>query len=476
MTPSKPLLTLKRRQADKPAAKGPARQARAHSGPKGKVHKARPEKKQTIGALPRAVAAQIVHAVEEGHSLSEILDKTLQQEQVDERDVALVKEIVYGTLRHRRLIGETLKPLLAHSIKEQYAVVRALILCGIYQLVFTRMPAHAVVAATVGACEKCHCRSFTALVNAVLRRFLREGGHLMHSADEQIEQSFPDWLYQKIKTSYPEQCTAILQESNAHAPMWLRVESSKISPSDYQKLLSDAGIASEQSSLSPYALRLLEPQSVTALPKFAEGYLSVQDVSAQLCAPLLELKPGLEVLDICAAPGGKSAQILDLAEVSLTCADVDETRLVRLQQNLERLRRSPQVCVCDATSNPLPFEQEFDRILIDAPCSGTGVIRRHPDIKWLRRQKDLGALCASQAKILDNCFAKLKSGGILVYATCSILPEENAEQVKAFLERTPDALPLPFKLNHMQQEAPYYQNLPGMAGGDGFFYARFTKK
>lgn len=475
MTVSNPPLPLRKSASAPKTALSSADRKRSRTAADGRVLQKK-ARTQTVGALSRAVSARIVHAVEGGHSLSEVLEKTIQEQQIVDRDVALVKEIVYGTLRHRRLLSQTVNQLLTHSIKEQYSVVRSLILCGLYQLVFTRLPSHAVVAATVGACELCRARSFTALVNAVLRRFLREGGHLVHSAEEQIEQSFPDWLYLRLRESYPEQCSEILRQSNAHAPMWIRVETSCQSPERYQELLLEQGIESTVCPFAPAALKLKEPQPVERLPHFRDGYCTVQDLAAQLCVPLLQLTDDLEVLDICAAPGGKSAQILDTARVNLTCCDNDEQRLDRLRLNLSRLKRQPVIVQCDATLSPLPFTQSFDRILLDAPCSGTGVIRRHPDIKWLRRQKDLATLCQHQRQILDNCFKLLKPGGILVYSTCSILPEENELQIRSFLERTPEAEPFPFTLATLTEPQDFYQNLPGNFEGDGFFYARIRRK
>ncbi len=438
-------------------------------------HHANTNKKTTAaqGSASRAAAALCVNAIEEGKSLTEALP--LFTKELDDRDRAFVQEIVYGTLRHRRLLSTTVNELLDHSINQQFNVARTLIICAIYQLLFTRAPAHAVVAATVGACELCRCKKFTGLVNAVLRRFLREGAHLAHSADPCVEQSFPKWLYEELLKDYGNDAVEIMKYSNEHAPMFLRVENSKISTQDYLKALETFSIDAKTVEESPCTILLDSPVGVEKLPFFDKGYVAVQDLAAQLAAPLLKLEEGQRVLDTCSAPGGKSAHILDLCpNVALTCTDVDEKRLESAKVNLQRLSRTPEFLVADIANEPNKISGTFDRILVDAPCSGTGVIRRHPDIKWLRRKKDIDVLIQTQEKILDNSFALLNKGGILVYTTCSILKKENIEQVEKFLTRHSDAQVLPFEMKGKTVET--YQRLPGENGSDGFFYTRFIKK
>ena len=255
--------------------------------------------------------------------------------------------------------------------------------------------------------------------------------------------------------------------------MWLRVENSKIGTDDYLVLLEKCDIFAVRTPFCSSALQLEEPVITEKLPLFKRGRVSVQDLAAQLAAPLLDLKPQMRVLDTCSAPGGKSAHILDLEPtVELTALDSDEKRLASAKENLARLQRNAVFKVLDA-QDLSSLEGEFDRILVDAPCSGTGVIRRHPDIKWLRREGDIANLTAIQAKILDSAFSKLKKGGILLYTTCSILPEENSEQIEAFLSRHADAQLLPF--NIFGQSGGTFQHLPGDDDADGFFYARMIK-
>ena len=437
------------------------------------------------GARSRAAAALIVDAVSDGVSLSEAFPRHLQGSEAfprhlqgfDERDVSFIKEMVYGTLRQRRLLLNTLKPLFNYKITERHRIVQALLLVALYQLTFMRVPVHAVVAATVSACADIERKGFTSLVNAILRRFLREGGQLLHSDNEAVDYSFPDWLYTKLKESYPERCRDILQHSNEKAPLFLRVEQSKTTREAQLAELAAAGINAQACALYSGAIELESALNVEHIPGFAQGRCTVQDLSAQLAAPLMDLESlpaGSCVLDCCCAPGGKSAHILDLnPEVSLTAFDVDHNRLKSTQDTLTRLGRTNVTLQALDATKLAELEGTFERILVDAPCSGTGVIRRHPDIKWLRRAKDISALAQVQAAILDAAYDKLSPGGLLVYTTCSILPEENDAQVQAFLARHPEASLKAFTLG--TQSYTTLQRLPGDDHGDGFFYARFVK-
>ncbi|MDO5351600.1 MAG: 16S rRNA (cytosine(967)-C(5))-methyltransferase RsmB [Succinatimonas sp.] len=439
-----------------------------------KAHSSKVQPKNiTAGAPSRAAAAMCISAIEQGRSLTEVLPEYTKD--LELRDKAFVQELVYGTLRHRRLLNLTLSKYLNHSLNVRFIAARALLLCGIYQIVFTRTPPHAVVAATVGACSLCNCKALTGLVNAILRNFLRQGSTLESSDDLAVKYSFPDWLYKTLQNDYQDKVQTILDSSNEHAPLWLRVENSKISTTDYLEILDNHEIDAKRSPLIENALRLDEPMGVDKIPRFSQGLVTVQDLSAQLAAPLLELKNNDIVLDACCAPGGKSAHILDICpSVNLTCTDISEDRLKATAQTFKRLGRNPRLLQSDAASGLKEINGNFDKILADVPCSGTGVIRRHPDIKWLRRQKDIESLNHSQDGILDTLFERLKVDGILVYTTCSILKSENEQRIQAFLERHPNASLLPFKMKG--QNVSMYQNLPGEDGGDGFFYARITKK
>lgn len=459
--------------------------------PKSKSKMVKNSQGLAAGARSRAVAALIVDSISDGVSLSEAFPRYLKG--FDERDTAFIKEMVYGTLRQRRLLLNTLKPLFNYKITAKHRIVQALLLVALYQLTFMRVPVHAVVAATVSACADIERKGFTSLVNAILRRFLREGGKLLTSGNEAVDYSFPDWLYTKLQESYGARCPEILQKSNEKAPLFLRVELSKTTREAQLEALLAQGIKAQSSELYEGCIELESALNVEHIPGFKEGYCTVQDLSAQLAAPLLELE-GLSaasrVLDCCCAPGGKSAHILDLnPKVELTALDIDANRLRSTQDTLTRLGHScVMVDVSGATNKESgksvtlhaldatklsELEGRFARILVDAPCSGTGVIRRHPDIKWLRRAKDIATLAEVQAQILDAAYAKLEPGGILVYTTCSILTEENEAQVRAFLARHPEAELKSFTIGDKSYQT--LQRLPGDNHGDGFFYARFVK-
>lgn len=423
------------------------------------------------GVMVRVHAANCVLGIIKGKSLNNTLPKALSE--LSALDKGLLQEIVYGTLRHRRLLDNTLKDFLKENVKGAFFLPYTLLLCAFYQLTMMRVPDHACVDVTVEACRFLKCRNYCNAVNAILRNFIREGKQLKDSDNPAIRYSMPDWLYNKIHEEYPREYQSILENSNNKAPLFIRVENSKIGTTEYQKILEKQGIVSKSYADMPSTLLIEKALTVDKLPFFKEGLVSVQDFSAQYASTLLKLEDGQRVLDTCAAPGGKSAHILDLANVSLTSCEIDMARMTTMQENFKRLGRSPQCLCLDASQGLTSIEGEFDRVLVDAPCSGTGVIRRHPDIKWLRRQKDIATLVATQSRILDHALTKVKKGGILLYTTCSILHEENTLQVEQFLERHHTVHLYPF--SHKGQVCGYYQRLPGEDGGDGFFYARFIK-
>lgn len=453
-------------------------------------HKPRFEHVEAIGASTRAAAAQIVNAVSEGVSLNKGFAEYCSE--FDARDTAFIKEIVYGTLRNRRLLMTNLKPMFDYKITERHRIVHALLACALYQICFMRVPSRAVVSTTVSACGLCGRKSFTGLVNAILRRFLREGGNLTHSTDLAVEFSFSDWMLNHLKEAYGEGLKEILEQSNAKAPLFIRVESSQISREEYAKMLDEAEISYTIVEEVPNGIMLDNALNVVDIPGFADGLCTVQDVSAQIAAPLLDLKTAevnggkrMRVLDCCCAPGGKTAHILDLApDAEVVALDVDESRINNTVGTLERLKRKAELHVMDAQDLG-GITGTFDRILVDAPCTGSGVIRRHPDIKWLRRASDITMLSEIQQKILDEAYKKLNSGGILLYTTCSIFPEENIKGVEAFLKSHPDAKLLPFKIGKIDgittgvsddgSMVETLQRIPGDNDGDGFFYARFVK-
>ena len=443
---------------------------------KSKNFKPKTPKVEVAGSKSRAAAALIVEAVNKGVSMSEAVPQYCAQ--FDSRDTAFIKEIVYGTLRHRRILMGTLKPMFDFKITERNRVVQALLITAMYQIVYMRVPAHAVVSATVSACGDIGRKSFTSTTNAILRRFLREGAKVIESDNDAVTYSFPDWLVTRLQDGYDaDTVKKILEASNIKAPLFLRVENSKVSTEEFVEHLAKKEIRSTTSKLCKSTVKLDAAANVYDIPGFSEGLCTVQDISAQLTADFLKLDKdkAMRILDCCCAPGGKTAHILDLSPKShVTALDIEESRLEQTVSTLKRLGRlkNVELKAMDAT-NLDALEGSFDRILVDAPCSGTGVIRRHPDIKWLRRDKDIAALCEIQAKILDAAYEKLSKGGVLLYTTCSILPDENIRQVEAFLKRHSDAIQDPICLDG--KEYTTLQRLPGDDDGDGFFYARFIK-
>lgn len=443
---------------------------------KSKNFKPKTPKVEVAGSKSRAAAALIVEAVNKGVSMSEAVPQYCAQ--FDSRDTAFIKEIVYGTLRHRRILMGTLKPMFDFKITERNRVVQALLITAMYQIVYMRVPAHAVVSATVSACGDIGRKSFTSTTNAILRRFLREGAKVIESDNDAVTYSFPDWLVTRLQDGYDAATVKkILEASNIKAPLFLRVENSKVSTEEFVEHLAKKEISSTTSKLCKSTVKLDAAANVYDIPGFSEGLCTVQDISAQLTADFLKLDKdkAMRILDCCCAPGGKTAHILDLSPKShVTALDIEESRLEQTVSTLKRLGRlkNVELKAMDAT-NLDALEGSFDRILVDAPCSGTGVIRRHPDIKWLRRDKDIAALCEIQAKILDAAYEKLSKGGVLLYTTCSILPDENIRQVEAFLKRHSDAIQEPICLDG--KEYTTLQRLPGDDDGDGFFYARFIK-
>ncbi|MEI5640097.1 MULTISPECIES: 16S rRNA (cytosine(967)-C(5))-methyltransferase RsmB [unclassified Pseudoalteromonas] len=420
----------------------------------------------------RALAAQtLFQVVDKGASLSTQLP--LAASQLDGKDKALLQQICYGVLRYLPSLEHYCQQLLEQPLKGKRRVFQFLLYVGIYQLQHMRVPAHAAVAETVNALSTLRAPGMKGLVNAILRNFQRQQETLESSAAAipACLYNHPGWFINKLKAAYPQHWRAILEANQQQAPMWLRVNQSQYSTSQYAQLLTDAGIEYELDEDYPDGILLLTPQDVYNLPEFASGACSVQDAAAQKAARLLAPQKGEHILDACAAPGGKTCHILELADAEVTAIDADPERLQRVQQNLSRIGLRATCQQGDAADPDSWWDgQQFDRILLDVPCSATGVIRRHPDIKWLRRASDIANLAHLQAQIMQNIWPLLKPGGTLVYATCSVLPEENQQQVAQFLAATPDAELMPLG----EQSEPGLQLLPGR--NDGFYYAKLTKQ
>ncbi len=392
----------------------------------------------------------------------------------DPRDAAFLAALVYGALRwHHRLVWQA-ERLLARPLKRRDAEVGALIRIGLLQLEHLRVPDHAAVAATVDAAAGLGRRDAAGLVNAVLRRFQRERAELDRDAAAvpEARYSHPSWLLDVLARDWPDDWQRIVEVGNRAGPMWLRVNLARTERAAYLERLAAAGIAARPSAEVPSAVELAEPSPVTALPGFETGEVSVQDVAAQRAAYYLDLAPGQRVLDACAAPGGKTGHILEacpgLAEV--WAVDRDSARLALVSDNLKRLGLSAQLVAADAADPAAWWDgRPFDRVLLDAPCSAVGVIRRHPDIKVLRRPADVARAVALQTRLLERLWPLVAPGGRLVYATCTVLHDENDRRIAAFLATAPDAEPVG------PNGAMARQFLPGETGGDGFYYACIRK-
>jgi len=395
----------------------------------------------------------------------------------DVQERAFIQALCYGTVRQYYRLEFILKQLLNKPIKNKDVQIKALALLGIYQLSYMRVKDHAAVSETVAVMKKKQWAK--SLLNAVLRRYLREQEQLEALADKHVAYAHPDWMIKAIKADWGEQGKEILLANNQLPPMTLRVNSRFCQRDEYLALLAEQQIEASALKSSQHAILLVEPVMVDKLPHFAEGWVSVQDAAAQLAASLLQAKAGERVLDICAAPGGKTAHILELqADLQqLLAVDIDSQRLVRVEENLSRLKLHAELLVADATTPEIWWDGTlFDRILLDAPCSALGVVRRHPDIKLLRRAEDIEQLQSLQQQILCACWQLLAPGGVLLYATCSILKQENESQIELFLNQHSDAQELPIDAGWGVARPYGRQVLTGSQAMDGFYYARLQKK
>ena len=435
---------------------------------------------RTQGAHPRAAAARLIAAVRfNGRSLKSELPGTLASIE-DSRDRALCEAIAFEAMRWLPRYEFWLSRLLTKPLPTSARSIHGLLLAGLAQIDAMGLAEYAAISATAEAARVLRQPRLVGLVNAVLRGFLRERAALEAAAqaDPEASVAHPIWLIDALRRDWPEQADAILEHNNVQAPMWLRVNLQRTRVEVYRSRLSDAGIDSETDPIAPAALRLLRPGAPTSLPGWDEGLISVQDLSAQLIAPLLEAQAGDHVLDIGAAPGGKTAHMCELfpSSTQITALDIDARRLARIEATLTRLGLLADCVIGDGGTPETWWNgQAFDRILLDAPCSASGVIRRQPDIKWHRRATDIPALVAQQARLLDAAWPMLRPGGRLVYATCSVLRDENDRQIDAFLARTPTAHAVapPSGLGHAAGLGVQRFAQPG--GGDGFFFAILEK-
>lgn len=424
----------------------------------------------------RADAANVLFEIlENGKSSRECLPKVLEGH--SDQDKAWIQEMVYGVLRQLPLLQYWLRILLDKPLKKRFKVLEHLIMVGFYQLAFTRVSTHAAVSETVSATKALNCQSLKGLVNAVLRNFIRQELELKMPEDTQITSGLPKWLYKKLAAAYPRKLDNIIQQIQHKPPIWLRVNTSKISRQKYTEELTRQNIDFDVETPQVDGLVLAKTRDITTLPGFNEGWFAVQDGAAQLAAHYLAPQKNDRVLDCCAAPGGKTCHLVEVQPSLKECValEVDAKRAMRIEENLTRLGHTATLVTGDALTPQQWWDgNQFDRILLDAPCSATGIIRRHPDVKWLRKSADIAVLVDLQSQILDTIWSLLKPGGTLLYATCSILPEENSQQVSEFLQRTANAELDPINAEETNS-SPGRQILPGEGQMDGFYYARLLK-
>jgi 16S rRNA (cytosine967-C5)-methyltransferase len=428
--------------------------------------------RRTDGSALRARAAVVNQAVVSNRQdLDHVLVPALAD--LPQQDASLLRAMALGMLRwHHRLDWQFQRLVGQHKARRD-PLVAALVRCGLFQIQYLRVPDHAAVAATVEATRRCGKASRVGLLNALLRRYLRERPRFEPDTDDrEAYYSHPGWFIDAVAKDWPERWDALLCANNEPPPMWLRVNARQTSPERYRQELADAGLDSQpMPAAGPDALLLDTPVSVDALPGFASGRVSVQDGAAQLACGLLGLAPGLRVLDACAAPGGKTAHMLErYPDLDVVAVDRSPSRLERMAAGLKRLGLTASMVAGDAAAPGRWWDQQpFDRILLDAPCSATGVIRRHPDIKLLREPDDIERARAEQSRLLDRIWPMLAAGGRLMYATCSVLRAENQVMVAEFLERTGDASVIDVGGGRDKQI------FPGQANMDGFYYACLAK-
>ena len=418
-------------------------------------------------------AAKAVRRVLSGAALPAALAEAVQAS----RERALVHELAYGTLRFLGQLRAIVRVLANRRLGDPS--VEALLWVALYQLVHTGAPEHVVVDNAVRATGHLRRTSARGLVNAVLRQFLRRREALLALVAQEPEARYcyPQWWIERIAGQYAERSADILDAGNTRPPLSLRVNARRSSREAYLAELASRGLAASPVGVAGVIVE--KPRPVAELPGYADGWFSVQDAGAQLAAPLLDPREGMRVLDACAAPGGKTTHLAELARLDLLALDIDAQRLERVDENLARLGLKARLVAADAGDRDGWWDGvPFDRILADVPCTASGIVRRHPDVKWLRRESDLAGFVSQQRRLLDALWSTLARGGSLLYATCSVFREENEDQVEAFLVRHADAAPVEVALPD-ENDAVGGQLLPAAGRAehnhDGFFYALLQK-
>lgn len=424
----------------------------------------------------RFIAIKILSRVlQKGESLSTAIPKEIKN--LDERDRPLVQALVYGVLRWRWQLDSILKKYIKKPLRSKDQDVHIILMLGVFQLLWMRTPDYAVVDAAVESSLKIKKKWAKGFINAILRQIIREREDINYKETEEAEFSHPQWLIDFIKKDWPEDWQQILTQANEEAPMSLRIDTQQTSLADYMPQLNEVELDGQIIESVPTALVLEQAADVFRLPGFEEGRVSVQDGAAQLAAHLIQLEPEQKVLDACAAPGGKTSHMLQTEPtIEVDAVDISESRLERVEENLQRLNLDANLITSDISQpNEWWDGVQYDRILLDAPCSATGVIRRHPDIKSLRWDTDIADLANTQHEILDAIWPLLKPGGMMLYATCSVLKAENEEQMLSFLNRTDNAEEVKLEASWGREQKVGRQILTGEQQMDGFYYALITK-
>jgi 16S rRNA (cytosine967-C5)-methyltransferase len=435
--------------------------------------------KKTGGQSARQVAISVLEAVlVKGRSLATA--RSLVHDKLEARERPLAMELVNGVLRWRFRLEALLAKLLSRPLRKKDVDIQLALLLALYELIELSTPDYAVVNEAVTQTRRVGKKWASGMVNGVLRSFIRDREALLTSIDEDEVALFshPRWLIDLLKQDWPQQTAQILDANNQRPPMWLRVNAAKTSVEDYMKRLDAQQIKAVRHPLADVAVKLESPMDVSHLPGFTQGLVSVQDAAAQLAAKLLGAENGERVLDLCAAPGGKTCHLLEsAANIEMTAVELEPLRLQRVQQNLDRLGLHAELIVGDATDTQSWWDgRTFDRILVDAPCSASGVIRRHPDIKSLRHVDDLDSLTKIQQQILLQALSMLKPGGTLLYVTCSVLKRENEQQIAQLMSVREEAVEIDIDETWGIPCAHGRQLLPGDMDGDGFYYARLKKQ
>ena len=424
---------------------------------------------------PRAKAAAVIHRVLQGESLNQLLPHSFESLELGQR--ALCQELVYGTLREWPLYQATCQKFLRKALRRKDHDLLSLICVGLYELDSLRTPPHAAISEAVNGARDLKKSWAAGMVNAVLRSYQREQAGLRETLTPAAQHALPDWLRDQLTTEYGECFEQIAEAARGRPPLFLRVNRRHLSRAQYLQLLNEAGIAAAPAPLSPEAVLIEKPVDVSLLPGFDKGWVSVQDVSAQLVAGLLAARPGERVLDACAAPGGKACHILEQqpALAELTAMDISQQRLQRVRENTERLGLAMTTVTADASKLQESIRvKQFDAILADVPCSATGVIRRNPDVKILRQPGDIASFGAQQLAILKGLWPALKPGGRLLYVTCSLLKAENDSIIDAFTNHK-ESIIHSLSLGQGRPTQFGWQTLPHPSGGDGLFFSLLEK-